>query len=221
MMLRFDCPHCGKRLKADTALAGQQTRCSGCGGVVEVPRWQGTRSLAPAAGAASKDQENQKTARSNRHSHAPIIPPSHKHDEDLIDMTAMVDIVFFLLIFFLVTSMQALESVMDLPSPQAKAGGASKVQSVAELENDPEFINVRIEDDDSVWVEDDQVFGEQELRVRLRRAKDEAESIRGVLVNGSADASHGAAVMVFDACMAVGLEDIRLNIRESSEGPAG
>jgi biopolymer transport protein ExbD len=144
-----------------------------------------------------------------------------KHEEDLIDMTAMVDIVFFLLIFFLVTSMQALEAVMDLPSPQAQAGAASKVQSVAELENDPEFVNVRIEDDDSVWVEEDQVFGEQELRVRLRRAKDEAETPRGVLISGSADASHGAAVMVFDACMAVGLEDIRLNIRESSEGPAG
>ena len=42
--------------------------------------------------------------------------PEHK---DLIDMTAMVDIVFFLLIFFLVTSMQSIEAVINLPSPQA------------------------------------------------------------------------------------------------------
>jgi hypothetical protein len=38
----------------------------------------------------------------------------HPH-EDLIDMTPMVDIVFFLLIFFLTTSMTALQAVMNLP----------------------------------------------------------------------------------------------------------
>ena len=34
-------------------------------------------------------------------------------------MTAMVDIVFFLLIFFLVTSMQSIEAVINLPAPAA------------------------------------------------------------------------------------------------------
>ena len=49
------------------------------------------------------------------------MPSTGKH-EDLIDMTAMVDIVFFLLIFFLVTSMQSLESVINLPAPQTPSG---------------------------------------------------------------------------------------------------
>ena len=44
-----------------------------------------------------------------------------KH-EDLIDMTAMVDIVFFLLIFFLVTSMQSIEAVISI----ARAGAAGE-----------------------------------------------------------------------------------------------
>jgi len=218
MKLKFKCPQCGKRLQAEVSDAGGQARCSGCGATVEIPRWQGQRADPRAEPAAASGVGKRQKS---KHQHAPIIPPTLKHEEDLIDMTAMVDIVFFLLIFFLVTSLQALEAVMDLPSPQAQAGASSRVQTVSDLENDPEFISVRIEDDDSVWVEEEQVFGEQELRVRLRRAMDEAETPRGVLVSGNADASHGAAVMVFDACMSVGLEDIRLTVQETTEGPAG
>src|SRR5438094_3402162 len=88
----------------------------------------------------------------------PLVLPPQSHPEDLIDMTAMVDIVFFLLIFFMVTSLQALEAVMNLPTPQSAEGGVSTSRSVADLENDPNYITVRIEDDDSIWVEDTQVF---------------------------------------------------------------
>src|SRR5205807_7255107 len=86
----------------------------------------------------------------------PLILPPPSHPEDLIDMTAMVDIVFFLLIFFMVTSLQALEAVMNMPTPQSAEGGAATSRSVADLENDPNYITVRIEDDDSIWVEDTQ-----------------------------------------------------------------
>ena len=86
--------------------------------------------------------------RDTGHDYGPLLPAPNPHAEDLIDMTAMVDIVFFLLIFFLVTSLQALESVMNLPTPQSGEPGVSTGKSVAELENDPNFITVRIEDDD-------------------------------------------------------------------------
>ena len=59
-------------------------------------------------------------ARSASADEPPLIPPHRPHPDDLIDMTAMVDIVFFLLIFFLVTSLQALESVMNLPTAKAQ-----------------------------------------------------------------------------------------------------
>lgn len=140
-----------------------------------------------------------------------------KHPEDLIDMTAMVDIVFFLLIFFLVTSLQALEAVMDLPTPQSAEGGAASSRSVADLENDPNFITVRIEDDDSIWVEDTQVFNDQELSVRLRAARRESDGPRSLLVIGDADATHGAAVRVFDAGAGAGVSGISLLVQEKSE----
>ncbi len=38
--------------------------------------------------------------------------------ENLVDMTAMVNIVFFVLIFFMVTSMQKTFTAIEMPSPQ-------------------------------------------------------------------------------------------------------
>ena len=45
-----------------------------------------------------------------------------------IDMTPMVDIVFFLLIFFLTTTMTAVQAVMNLPKPEkaTESGGAAR-----------------------------------------------------------------------------------------------
>ena len=147
----------------------------------------------------------------------PLLLPHRKHPEDLIDMTAMVDIVFFLLIFFLVTSLQALEAVMDLPTPQSAESGVSSGKSVADLENDPNYITVRIEDDDSIWVEDTQVFNDQELALRLRAARRESDRPRSLLVIGDADATHGAAVRVFDAGAGAGVNGISLLVQEKSE----
>jgi biopolymer transport protein ExbD len=147
----------------------------------------------------------------------PLILPPQPHPEDLIDMTAMVDIVFFLLIFFMVTSLQALEAVMNMPTPQSADGGAASSRSVADLENDPNYITVRIEDDDSIWVEDTQVFNDQELARRLRAARRESEGSRSLLVIGDADASHGAAVRVFDAGAGAGVNGISLVVQEKGE----
>jgi biopolymer transport protein ExbD len=136
----------------------------------------------------------------------------------LIDMTAMVDIVFFLLIFFLVTSLQSLEAVMNLPTPQSSEPGVSTGKSVTELENDPNFINVRIEDDDSIWVENTQVFNDQELSLKLRTARQENGGPRSLLVVADADASHGTAVRVFDAGAGAGVSGISLVVQEKGEG---
>ena len=143
----------------------------------------------------------------------PLVLPRRGHHEDLIDMTAMVDIVFFLLIFFLVTSLQSLEAVMNMPVPQASEGGVSTGRSMADLENDPNMITVRIEDDDSIWVEDAQAFSDQELALKLRAARQEGP--RSLLVIGDADASHGAAVRVFDAGAGAGVNGISLIVQEN------
>src|SRR6267142_7168970 len=106
---------------------------------------------------------------------------------------------------------------MDLPTPPSAEGGATSSRSVADLENDPNYITVRIEDDDSIWVEDTQVFNDQELSLRLRAARRESDRPRSLLVIGDADATHGAAVRVFDAGSGAGVEDVSLLVQEKSE----
>ena len=140
------------------------------------------------------------------------LPAPAKQPEDLVDMTAMVDIVFFLLIFFLITSTQPVESTMDMPPPKAE-GSASATQAVDQGDH-ADFIQVEIEDDDSIWVEREQTFSEVDLRVRLKQARDDGTHGAGVFVTGNADASHGAAVKVFDACADCDLPNVLFTVQD-------
>jgi biopolymer transport protein ExbD len=146
-----------------------------------------------------------------------LVKPSGKHSEDLIDMTAMVDIVFFLLIFFMVTSMQSLEAVIGLPTPEAKASAAT---SVADFANDPNYLTVTIYEDDTVWLEDEEVFGAQDLRSRLRTAKKQDPLLTGMLVVGSPDASHGTFVMVLDAGADAGIYELMFSVPDEIDAPS-
>ena len=64
--------------------------------------------------------------------------------EDLVDMTAMVDIVFFVLIFFMVTSMEGVYSSIEMPSPDPQKM-ASPGRIGHRLPDDKEFVVVRID----------------------------------------------------------------------------
>ncbi len=145
----------------------------------------------------------------------PFLPPMRraKHAEDLIDMTAMVDIVFFLLLFFLITSLQALESVMDMPTAETSSG--SVVQPTSYAQDDAETVMIKIDDDDSIWIDEQQVFGDDEMRVKLRDIRHETPTVVSAMIAGSADASHGAAVRVFDACAAAGLDKLNFAVEEA------
>lgn len=146
----------------------------------------------------------------------PLLPAMRKakHAEDLIDMTAMVDIVFFLLIFFLVTSLKAIESVMDMPTPESSTGSVAP-KTMSDYRNDPQTVMINIQDDDSILIDEEQVFGDDEMRSKLRAIRKDTPSITSAMIVGSADASHGAAVRVFDACAAVGLDKPVFTVEET------
>ena len=132
-------------------------------------------------------------------------------------MTAMVDIVFFLLIFFLVTSMQSLESVINLPSPKASSSTAATTQPNDYL-NDPTFIVVTIDEDDIVYVEDEEVYGDQNLRAKLRELRREDADRTGMLVVGNPDATHGTLVGVLDAGADAGIKELLFSVNEQDAG---
>ena len=212
MTIRFECPSCGKKLKAPAADAGRKSICTGCGQKVVIPLPVSEEIEDPAQEVAHSPLSDE-GALDPFH----LMPSKRSHQEDLIDMTAMVDIVFFMLIFFMVASAQAIVAVMPMPPAEAQAGATGKVRTVSEMQDDPEFLTIRIAEDDSVFIEEDEAYGEMDIRAKIRAARADEKEKRGVLVVCNADASHGQTVVVFDSCMDAGFDDIRWSVQETTD----
>jgi biopolymer transport protein ExbD len=205
-LLRFTCPGCGKNLKAPDTAAGRKSTCPKCG----------TKVTVPAAGDAAAPSAKEPSEPPASEHGLLLVPPISSPQGDLIDMTAMVDIVFFLLIFFLVTSMQSLESVINLPSPKASSSAAATTKPNDYL-NDPSFIVVTIDEDDVVYVEDEEVSGDQNLRAKLRELRKQDPDRTGMLVVGNPDATHGTLVSVLDAGADSGIKELLFSVADRSE----
>lgn len=210
MSIVFRCSYCGKKLVASDTSAGKEKTCPKCRARVVVPS---------AEDAAAADTTNDGVPHHETADHPLLLVGRRPEHKDLIDMTAMVDIVFFLLIFFLVTSMQSIEAVINLPTPQGTSNSPSHVQAVAEITNDPSYVIVTIDADDAMFVDDEEVHSEQELRSKLRTAYKEQERT-GLMINGSPDATHGRFVMVLDAGADAGMKEILFSVPHAEE-PAG
>lgn len=190
MSVKFKCPQCGNELTATRIMAGRTHTCPKCHTTVTAP---------------------EETSRSNNATAPLSFGPAKREEENLIDMTAMVDIVFFLLIFFMVTSIQALQSVMEMPKPQGSAAATGQ-QVAPDYSTDPGYITVTIESDDSIWLDNEQIFSEQELRIKLREMREGNLQLTGLMVLGDPEASHGTLVMVLDAGATAGIEDLRFSV---------
>ena len=136
--------------------------------------------------------------------------------EELIDMTAMVDIVFFLLIFFLVTSMDGLESAIPMPAPNAQEGvGGTSVAEPNDLEifeDNDEYIVVNIDQDDQIDIDGRQLEDIPELINKLKELHSAPPNPNKMLVVGNGDATHGRMVEVLDAGHDAGIELVRIAI---------
>ena len=74
---------------------------------------------------------------------------------------------------------------------------------------------VRIDGDNTIWVNDSEAPSEQDLLVKLRDARESADTPDGrpasiLLVLADGEARHDVVVMVLDAGNAVGMEQVRL-----------
>ena len=136
--------------------------------------------------------------------------------EDLVDMTAMVDIVFFVLIFFMVTSMEGVYSSIRMPAPDRQKAASVGRRSVSDFESDKQYVIVRIDRDSTVWLNDTEIPSEQELLVRLREARRSDQAANRMLVVGNSEAKHGTVVMVLDAGSEAGMEEVQLAVDDES-----
>jgi biopolymer transport protein ExbD len=211
-MIRFNCTHCRKRLKAPEEYAGRQVQCSGCGDVqvvpaadeIEMTRAVPSMSVTASAAAVPATGEDE-----------PVIGmrPSGPQDDGL-DMTPMVDVTFLLLIFFMVTAAFALQKSIPIPTPDPTES-STQTRTVEELEQDDDYIIVRIDKDNTVWVNDSESPSEQDLLAKLKdaHAGGEGTSSAGpskLLVMANGEARHETVVMCLDMGTAAGIDDVRL-----------
>ena len=141
----------------------------------------------------------------------PVCFINRKGEEAELDMTPMIDCVFLLLIFFTVTASFTLQKSFEIPPP---ADDKAAVQTRAA---DPEEGNIviRIDKDNTIWVNDSEAPSEQDLLVKLREAKQgvagsDSPPINSLLVMADGEARHEVVVMALDAGNAVGMEPIKL-----------
>jgi len=196
--IRFRCHHCERALSADEGKAGAKAKCPGCGRLVVVPRPERHPAGAPEPG--------------------PPIEPVHfrseRQGEAGLDMTPMVDIVFLLLIFFMVTAAFSLQKSIAMPPPDEEES-SKQARTYEEIEQDDDFVIVRIDRDSTIWVNESEAPSEQDLLIKLREAR---EGVPGstspgpssLLVLADGDARHETVVMALDAGNAVGMESVRL-----------
>jgi len=123
----------------------------------------------------------------------------HRGEEDAgIDMTPMLDIVFIMLIFFIVTTSFVKEAGVDVSRPSAETAE----------QQDRAHIMIAITENDEVWIDRRQV-DIRSVRANVERLR--AESPEGtVVVQADGSSKTGLLVQVMDQVRLAGVMDIAL-----------
>ncbi len=128
-------------------------------------------------------------------------------DSGLLDLTPLIDVVFLLLIFFMVSTSFIREPGgirVELPNSQTQ-----------EFINEGEEVVVKVTGDRRLFV-DDVPVDEDGLRSELRR-KASADPATTVIIKADRTVEHGTVVHVMDLAKRVGLEHIAV----ATEGTRG
>lgn len=142
-----------------------------------------------------------------------------------MDMTPMVDVTFQLLIFFMLTASFVMQRSQQHPK-QSEDKGTQAATSLEDIQEDPDYVTVRIDSfgafhvSAAAWGDELEVPSHQELLVKLRQARQGDGSGRQptrLLVIASADAIHDRVVLAVDAGAEVGMQDVKLLTKEDDE----
>ncbi len=123
----------------------------------------------------------------------------HEDDEAEVDMTPMLDIVFIMLIFFIVTTSFVKEAGFDINKPQAAQ--ATKKPSA----------NIFIAVDKSGRIHmEKRVVDIKRVRANVERMLAESPEA-AVMIMGDIDAKHGVIIKVMDQVKAAGIDKLMVN----------
>jgi len=140
-----------------------------------------------------------------------------EHVEEM-DLAAMVDIAFQLVLFFMVTASVTMIKSMELPKPtestKPAAASAPGVGTRDRNELATEFIVVKISSDGDILVDDEPIPANR-LVESLRAVRNESGKT-GMLLRAENRTKHRLAVAAYDAASEIGL---RIAIERETSGP--
>ena len=125
-------------------------------------------------------------------------------EPDEIDLTAMVDVAFQLVLFFLVTATTIYFKTLEIPTPEPDEQEAVSQQMRTLDELLEEYILVEVDPQGRVQV-DREPIAPDELTARLRQVR--SDTLRtGMLLMADFATPHRNAVLAIDSANAIGLE---------------
>lgn len=119
-----------------------------------------------------------------------------ENDESAIDMTPMLDIVFIMLIFFIVTTSFVKESGVTVSRPSAQTAVQDKKGNIL----------VAIKPNGEIWI-DKRSVDVRSVRANIEKLKAENPE-SGVVIQADTDARMGLAVKVMDQIRLAGVLNI-------------
>jgi biopolymer transport protein ExbD len=137
-----------------------------------------------------------------------------------LDLAAMVDVAFQLVLFFLVTATTVLYKSLEVPKPSAEAPAAGAQQgrqrTIDDLKND--YILVEIDPTGAMKIDREPVASSMPALVeRLRQAR-EKTGRKAMLLSAEYTTAHRNAVLAYDAANEIGLG---IAIAKPTGGPGG
>ncbi|PCJ45110.1 MAG: biopolymer transporter ExbD [Moraxellaceae bacterium] len=126
----------------------------------------------------------------------------HQEEESNIDITPMIDVVFIMLIFFIVTASFVKETGIDVNRPQAATAVAKQHANIL----------IAINANDEIWIDKRRVDARS---VRGIIARMHAQNPQGSLViQADKQSTNDKLVKVMDAAREVGIVDIAIATRK-------
>ena len=135
---------------------------------------------------------------------------SRRHEPPAVELTPLIDVVFLLLIFFMLTTTFVTRTSLPIDLPEADSAASSDGR---------ERIEVRVPADGSFRVNGEAVASESALRERLADLRSEHAS-PVLVIRGDRRARHGVVTQVMDAAQAAGLSRVAVGVQSRTEEAA-
>lgn len=132
-----------------------------------------------------------------------------EREEPEINLTSLIDVVFLLLIFFMVSTTFDRQALLRLELPEA---ATSEAQSV------PQFIEITVTDDGRIFIDDELLTENTQTAIRavLAERRNQNTDIP-LVIRADENAAHGLVVTVLDAAAAEGMDRVGIATLSAAE----